>query len=516
MLTLEDLGVLRGVERRDGRIVVKLTPTYTGCPATPAIELGGRGGAGRGRHCGRTGGTRAVAAVVDRRHHRGGAAQAEGVWHRPAALAGRGARTLFAQEISGVPAVRLHGDRQTLRVRLDRVQGAVALRGVRASRSTISSASDRAMHEFQPLEHCRGQARDAGCDLRHARGPRGAARPPSASSRASTCPCAPSSAARSSGAPIRSARAPDEARLRIAIKRVADGRFSNWANDTLKAGGTLEAMPPAGPLRAARRATAKRAMSWRLPRAPASRRSSPWSSMRWRTSRDTSFTLVYGNRTLESILFREELEDLKDRHLGRFTLLNVLSRNEESSAPLLQGRITGEKVKALAETLFKPDEIAHVFLCGPGSMIKETRDALLALGIRATRSITSSSRPAGRAPGSCVCTRRAAPLAGSSAEPVRPSGTGGRSPSSTAYATVHRAAGRTCGGRGTRGRHPRALFLQGRHVLHLPRQAGRGPGRDDDSTTASSPGRWSAGSSSPARPCRSPSGWWWTTTRCDA
>ena len=54
------------------------------------------------------------------------------------------------------------------------------------------------------------------------------------------------SAARSSGARIRSACAPGEAGLRIAIKRIAEGRFSNWANDTLAAGGTLDAMPPAG------------------------------------------------------------------------------------------------------------------------------------------------------------------------------------------------------------------------------------------------------------------------------
>ena len=80
-------------------------------------------------------------------------------------------------------------------------------------------------------------------------------------------------------------------------------------------------------------------------------------------------------------MFRQELEDLKDRHLGRFTLLNVLSRNEESSAPLFEGRITGEKVKAFAATLFRPAEVAHVFLCGPGSMIKEARNALLELGV---------------------------------------------------------------------------------------------------------------------------------------
>ena len=173
---------------------------------------------------------------------------------------------------------------------------------------------------------------------------------------------------------------PSEPSLRIAIKRVAEGRFSNWANDTLKAGSILEVMPPAG--------------RFVLPRSEGSARHvvafaagagiTPIIAMiKYALAQEpaTSFTLVYGNRAPESILFAEELEDLKDRYLGRFTLLNVLSRNEESGAPLLQGRITGATVKALAATLFRPDEVAHVFLCGPGSMIKEARDALLELGL---------------------------------------------------------------------------------------------------------------------------------------
>ena len=173
---------------------------------------------------------------------------------------------------------------------------------------------------------------------------------------------------------------PGEPDLRIAIKRVADGCFSNWANATLQAGSTLEVMPPAG--------------RFVLPEGDGKPRHvvafaagagiTPIIAMIQHALANepaTSFTLVYGNRTLESILFREELEDLKDRYLGRFTLLHVLSRNEESSAPLLEGRITSEKVTALAATLFKPAEVAHVFLCGPGSMIKEARDALLALGV---------------------------------------------------------------------------------------------------------------------------------------
>jgi ring-1,2-phenylacetyl-CoA epoxidase subunit PaaE len=173
---------------------------------------------------------------------------------------------------------------------------------------------------------------------------------------------------------------PGEINLQVAIKRVADGRFSNWANDTLQAGAKLDVMPASG--------------RFILPEGDGGRRQlvafaagagiTPIMAIlrhAMTQERDTSFTLVYGNRGPETILFREELEDLKDRHLGRFTLLHILSHNEESSAPLFEGRITGDKVKAFAATLFNPDEVAHVFLCGPGSMIKETRNTLLALGL---------------------------------------------------------------------------------------------------------------------------------------
>ena len=187
---------------------------------------------------------------------------------------------------------------------------------------------------------------------------------------------------------------PDEAHLRIAIKRVAEGRFSSWANDTLRAGAKIEVMPPTG--------------RFVLPTSDGTPRHvvalaagagiTPIMAMLKQTligEPNTSFTLIYGNRTPQSILFREELEDLKDRHLGRFTLLHVLSRNQESSAPLFEGRITGEKVKAFAATLFKPAEVAHVFLCGPGSMIKDARNALLALGMPRERVHFEFFAPAG-------------------------------------------------------------------------------------------------------------------------
>jgi ring-1,2-phenylacetyl-CoA epoxidase subunit PaaE len=172
---------------------------------------------------------------------------------------------------------------------------------------------------------------------------------------------------------------PKDVHLRIAIKRVAGGLFSVWANDTLRVGTRIDVMPPVGRFvlpasdGSARQVVALAAGAGITPIIAMVKHA-------LLREPDTAVTLVYGNRNPQTILFREELEDLKDSHLQRFTLLHVLSHNDESSTPLLEGRITGDKVAALSPRLFKPQEVAHVFLCGPGSMIKDTRNALLALG----------------------------------------------------------------------------------------------------------------------------------------
>ena len=170
---------------------------------------------------------------------------------------------------------------------------------------------------------------------------------------------------------------PGEEHLRIAIKRVAGGRFSHWANETLKVGQELEALPPAG--------------RFILPESDGGSRHivtfaagvgiTPIIAMVKHAlvaEPRTEVTLFYGNRAPDTILFREELEDLKDRYLGRFALLHVLSRSD-TDAPLLKGRIDGAKVKAFALKLLRLEDVAHVFLCGPGSMIKEARNALIEL-----------------------------------------------------------------------------------------------------------------------------------------
>lgn len=174
---------------------------------------------------------------------------------------------------------------------------------------------------------------------------------------------------------------PSDAALRIAIKRVPGGLFSTWANDTLGAGQTLEVLPPVGRFILPESDGRPRHI---LAFAAGAGITPIIAMIKHALAREdqTRITLVYGNRMPESILFGGELDDLKDRHLARFVLLHTLSRNEESGAPLLEGRITGDKVKALASTkLLRLEDIAHVFLCGPGTMIKEARNTLMQLGL---------------------------------------------------------------------------------------------------------------------------------------
>ncbi|MGE0697997.1 MAG: 2Fe-2S iron-sulfur cluster-binding protein, partial [Hyphomicrobiaceae bacterium] len=162
------------------------------------------------------------------------------------------------------------------------------------------------------------------------------------------------------------------------------GVFSSWACESLRPGAMLESMPPQG--------------RFALPEEPGERRHvlafaagagiTPIVAMAehaMRRQRGTRFTLVYGNRDTGSIIFRERLEDLKDAFVDRFTLLHILSRNEESETPLLEGRIDAAKVEALSRHLFAPADVDQVFLCGPGSMIRDVRNALFALGFARDR-----------------------------------------------------------------------------------------------------------------------------------
>ena len=165
----------------------------------------------------------------------------------------------------------------------------------------------------------------------------------------------------------------DDPALRIAIKRVPDGRFSTWAHDALQPGHTLDVMPPAGrftvPLGIPRSYLAVAAGSGITP---------ILSLTKSILARDpgSRVTLLYGSRSTAQILFRDALEDLKSQHMGRLSLHHVLSR-EQTDIPILHGRLDGARVLAL--TRGEHPDLA--LLCGPGALIGSVTAALTNAGM---------------------------------------------------------------------------------------------------------------------------------------
>lgn len=172
---------------------------------------------------------------------------------------------------------------------------------------------------------------------------------------------------------------PGDPHLRIAIKRLPNGRFSTWAHDTLAAGMSLEVMPPQGRFVL----QPGDGMPCHLLAIASGAGITPiFAMLTYALTYEphTRVTLLYGNRTMEDVIFRAALEDLKDRHMGRFAIVHVLSR-EESETPMLAGRITPQKLSEFALGLVDFGSVARAFVCGPGQMIRELRNQLFAMGL---------------------------------------------------------------------------------------------------------------------------------------
>ena len=163
----------------------------------------------------------------------------------------------------------------------------------------------------------------------------------------------------------------------IGIKPVANGTFSNWALAQLRSGNAVETTPPDG------RFTPRVAKARHRVGFAAGSGITPMLSIVASTlasQPDASFTLVYGNQRVNTIMFNEALQDLKDRYPARFTLFHLLSRQPQEVA-LLQGRIDEAKVAELLRTVLPATGIDEAFICGPEGMIEATQRALLAAGV---------------------------------------------------------------------------------------------------------------------------------------
>jgi ring-1,2-phenylacetyl-CoA epoxidase subunit PaaE len=177
--------------------------------------------------------------------------------------------------------------------------------------------------------------------------------------------------------------APDDGELRIAVKRVADGLVSRWANETVKPGDVIDVMTPQGRFGVAPDPSKARRV---LAIAAGSGITPVMSIVRsiLAGEPDSRVLLIYGNRTSQSIIFREALADLKDRYLARLGLYHVLSR-ERQEISLLNGRIDGDRVATLLRLALPAEQIDAAFLCGPGGLTAEASATLARLGVAPER-----------------------------------------------------------------------------------------------------------------------------------
>ena len=164
--------------------------------------------------------------------------------------------------------------------------------------------------------------------------------------------------------------------LRVLIKRVADGQFSNFALDNWRTGVQVEAMRPTGEFTVEMDAKRGRRV---LALAAGSGITPVISILETLLTVEpaSEATLFLGNRRVNSVIFRERLADLKDSRLSRFRVFHILSR-ERTDNPLTHGRMDADKIGALLDALSPPGELDLVLLCGPAEMMTAARKALTA------------------------------------------------------------------------------------------------------------------------------------------
>jgi ring-1,2-phenylacetyl-CoA epoxidase subunit PaaE len=177
--------------------------------------------------------------------------------------------------------------------------------------------------------------------------------------------------------------APHENEIRIAVKQMPGGRFSSWVNSTLAAGDVIDVLPAMG--RFVLPANAE-ASSYYVALAGGSGITPIISILKTGLQENprARFTLLYGNRDSQSIMFLEELAGLKNRYLDRLEIYHFLE-NEAEEIELFNGRLDRTKCDAVFSSLVDVKSADAFFICGPGPMMDAAEAALLARGIAADR-----------------------------------------------------------------------------------------------------------------------------------
>ncbi|MGW7581185.1 1,2-phenylacetyl-CoA epoxidase subunit PaaE [Kitasatospora sp. NPDC054768] len=169
--------------------------------------------------------------------------------------------------------------------------------------------------------------------------------------------------------------------LRIAVREVPGGLFSRWLVREAKPGEEVEVLTPSGLFTPELGVPADHVLL------AAGSGITPMLSIAasvLAADLSSTVTLLYGNRRSDTVMFADELADLKDRYLGRFQLVHVLSR-ETRDAELLSGRLDPERVRALLAALVDVGSVGHWWLCGPFGMVTGAKDLLAELDVPGER-----------------------------------------------------------------------------------------------------------------------------------
>jgi len=173
--------------------------------------------------------------------------------------------------------------------------------------------------------------------------------------------------------------APFENEWRVAVKQVENGVFSTYANASLKAGDTMEVMTPTGNFCLKPDANAKKTYALFA----AGSGITPILSIAKTALKEepnSEVNLFYGNKNFNSIIFREEVEALKNTYMNRLRVVHVLSR-ESLGNQIQKGRINKEKCDDLFKAFLANDTIDAVYVCGPEEMILGVKDSMLKNGV---------------------------------------------------------------------------------------------------------------------------------------
>jgi ring-1,2-phenylacetyl-CoA epoxidase subunit PaaE len=173
--------------------------------------------------------------------------------------------------------------------------------------------------------------------------------------------------------------APSEGVLKIGVKKIAGGAFSGWVNDELKAGDVIDVMAPHGSFCWNFDAGARREY---VAFAGGSGITPVLSLMKTALAMEprSRFTLFYGNRTSQGVMFLEEIAGLKDRYLDRLQVFHFLE-DEEEEIELFNGRLDRAKADEILASLVRAEDVDAFFICGPGPMMDAIEEALIGKGV---------------------------------------------------------------------------------------------------------------------------------------